>query len=165
MKKLITNGFVIVLFIITSCGNSISQETSTKTTTSDEKVFEIVTKAYVFGYPMILMDYTKKVSTNVKTPTTNGFAPVNQLAHFRMFPDDKFTAVVKPNVDTYYSNAWYYLKEEPIVLTVPATDRYYLLPLYDAYSNVFSVPGPRTTGVEAHIFLLTGPFWKGQVPK
>ena len=166
MKKLITNGLAIVLlFILTSCGNSTGQETSKKTTISDEKVFEIVTKAYAFGYPMILMDYTKKISTNVETPTTNGFAPVNQLAHFRMFPDDKFTAVVKPNVDTYYSNAWYYLKEEPIVLTVPATDRYYLLPLYDAYSNVFSVPGPRTTGTGAHIFLLTGPFWKGETPE
>ena len=164
MKILITNGFVIVLFIITSCGNSINQETSTKTTTSDEKVFKIATKAYAFGYPMILMDYTKKVSTNVKVPTSV-YAPVNQLGHFREFPDDKFTDVVKANVDTYYSNAWYNLKEEPVVLTVPATDRYYLLPLYDAYSNVFSVPGSRTTGNGAHIFLLTGPFWKGEIPE
>ena len=164
MKKLTTISLAIVLFIITSCGNSTSKETSTKTTTSDEKVFEIVTKAYIFGYPMLLMDYTKKVSTNVKVPTSV-YAPVNQLGHFREFPDDKFTDVVKANVDTYYSNAWYDLKEEPVVLTVPATDRYYLLPLYDAYSNVFSVPGPRTTGTGAHMFLLTGPFWKGEIPE
>ena len=153
-----------MLFIITSCGNSTGQETSKKATISDETVFKIVTKAYAFGYPMILMDYTKNISTNVKVPTSV-YAPVNQLGHFREFPDDKFTAVVKPNVDTYYSNAWYNLKAEPIVLTVPATDRYYLLPLYDAYSNVFFVPGPRTTGTDAHAFLLTGPFWNGEVPE
>jgi len=113
---------------------------------------------------MILMDYTKKISTNVEKPTSV-YAPVNQLGHFREFPDDKFTAVVKPNVDTYYSNAWYDLKAEPVVLTVPATDRYYLLPHYDAYSNAFFVPGPRTTGTGAHTFLLTGPFWNGEVPE
>ena len=159
MKKLTIISLAIAL-IFTSCGNPTKKEVAI----SDDKVIEIATKAYVFGYPMILMDYTKKVSINVEVPTSV-YAPVNQLGHFREFPDDKFTAVVKPNVDTYYSNAWYDLKAEPIVLTVPATDRYYLLPLYDAYSNVFSVPGPRTTGADAHIFILTGPFWKGDVPE
>ena len=158
MKKLTINSLLFVVLFCTACGNSGQKEIS------DDKVIEIATKAYVFGYPMILMDYTKKISCNVEKPASV-YAPVNQLGHFREFPDDKFTAVVKPNVDTYYSNAWYDLKEEPVVLTVPATDRYYLLPLYDAYSNVFFVPGPRTTGTDAHAFLLTGPFWKGKVPE
>lgn len=158
MKKLTISSLLIMLLMITVC------RTSDKNTIPDDKVIEIATKAYVFGYPMILMDYTKKISTNVEKPTSV-YAPVNQLGHFREFPDDKFTAVVKPNVDTYYSNAWYDLKAEPVVLTVPATDRYYLLPHYDAYSNVFFVPGPRTTGTGAHTFLLTGPFWNGEVPE
>ncbi len=158
MKKLTISSLLIMLLMITACG------TSEKNTIPDDKVIEIATKAYVFGYPMILMDYTKKISTNVEKPTSV-YAPVNQLGHFREFPDDKFTAVVKPNVDTYYSNAWYDLKAEPVVLTVPASDRYYLLPHYDAYSNVFFVPGPRTTGTGAHTFLLTGPFWNGEVPE
>jgi hypothetical protein len=158
MKKLTINSLLIIVLFCTACGNSGQKEIS------DDKVIEIATKAYVFGYPMILMDYTKKISANVEVPTSV-YAPANQLGHFREFPDDKFTAVVKPNVDTYYSNAWYDLKAEPVVLTVPATDRYYLLPLYDAYSNVFAVPGPRTTGTGAHTFLLTGPFWKGKVPE
>ncbi|VAX17388.1 hypothetical protein MNBD_IGNAVI01-1193 [hydrothermal vent metagenome] len=161
MKKIITGSLIIVLVALmsTACSNSNNNGIS------DKKIVEIATKAYVFGYPMILMDYTKKVATNVETPTTNGYAPVNQLGHFRMFPNDKFTAVVKPNVDTYYSNAWFDLRTEPIVFTVPATETYYLLPLYDAYSNVFAVPGPRTTGTGAHTFLLTSPFWKGDVPE
>ncbi len=160
MKSLTINSLVLIVLIFTSCENPTKKENAI----SDEKVIEIAEKAYVFGYPMILMDYTKKISCNVEKPTLV-YAPVNQLGHFREFPDDKFTAVVKPNVDTYYSNVWYDLKDEPVVLTVPATDRYYLLPLYDAYSNVFSVPGPRITGTGAHTFLLTGPFWKGEVPE
>ncbi|PCI09172.1 MAG: hypothetical protein COB73_05960 [Flavobacteriaceae bacterium] len=164
MKRFTIASLVVLLFMSTACENSNKKGTADTNTVSDEKVFEIVTRAYAFGYPMILMDYTKKVITNVETPTSTS-APINQLGHFRDFPDDKFTDVVKANVDTYYSNAWYNLKEEPVVLTVPATDRYYLLPLYDAYSNVFSVPGSRTTGNGAHIFLVTGPFWKGEIPE
>ena len=164
MKKLTIYSLLIIVLFCTACGNLSKKETSGKNTISDDKVVEIASKAYVFGYPMILMDYTKKISANVEVPTSL-YAPVNQLGHFREFPDDKFTAVVKPNVDTYYSMAWYDLKAEPVVLTVPASDRYYLLPLYDAYSNVFSVPGPRTTGTGAQTFLLTGPFWKGRIPE
>lgn len=63
---------------------------------SDDTVIEIARKAYVFGYPMILMDYTKKLSINVEQPTSV-YAPINQLGHFREFPNDKFTDVVKPN--------------------------------------------------------------------
>jgi len=68
-------------------------------------------------------------------------------------------------VDTYYSNIFYDLSNEPIVLSVPETDRYYLLPHLDAYSNVFFSPGPRTTGNGAQNFLITGPFWEGEVPE
>lgn len=160
MKNLAINSLIFIVLFLTACENTTKKENAI----SEEKVIEIATKAYVFGYPMILMDYTKKVSINVEQITAV-FAPINQLGHFRKFPDDEFTAVVKPNVDTYYSNAWFDLKDEPIVFTVPATDRFYLLPFYDAYSNVFSVLGTRTTGNEAHTFLLTAPKWREKVPE
>jgi DNA sulfur modification protein DndE len=164
MKRITMGSLVLSLFILSACGNSNANKSSRKGTISDTKIVQIAKEAYAFGYPMILMDYTMKISTNVEKPASI-YAPINQLGHFREFPNDKFTAVVKPNVDTYYSNAWFDLKAEPVVLSVPASDRYYLLPLYDAYSNVFFVPGPRTTGIGAHTFLLAGPFWKGKVPK
>ena len=43
--------------------------------TSDEKMIDIATKAYVFGYPLVLMDYTKKISCNVAVQTSV-YAPV-----------------------------------------------------------------------------------------
>ncbi len=132
---------------------------------STDELLQIIGESYVYGYPLILMDLTKKVSTNVERPhPTRAFAPVNQLAHFRRFPDHTLTAVVKPNVDTYYSIAWLDLEKEPQVLSVPATDRYYLLPLLDAYSNVFASPGTRTTGTDAQTFLIAGPDWRGETP-
>lgn len=160
MRNLTITSLVLIVAFFTSCGSSTKKEN----VISDEKFIEIAHEAYVFGYPMILMDYTRKKSCNVEKPTSV-FAPVNQLGHFREFPDDKLTVVVKANVDTYYSNAWYDLKSEPVVLSVPASDRYYLLPLYDAYSNAFFVPGHRTTGKGAQTLLLTGPSWNGEVPE
>lgn len=128
---------------------------------SDSEIVKIAAEAYVFGYPLVLMDLSKKVLTNVET--FNGMAaPVNVIAHLNTFPDHNFTAVVKPNNDTYYSMAWFDLKAEPLVLTVTASDRFYLLPMLDAYTNVFASPGHRTTGKGAHVFLLAGPGWKAE---
>ncbi|MCH7562100.1 MAG: DUF1254 domain-containing protein [Thaumarchaeota archaeon] len=124
----------------------------------------IAEEAYIFGYPMILMDLTAKKMSNVPEagPQT---APVNQFAHFTEFPTPDFKDIVKPNADTLYSLAWLNLSEEPLVLHVPDTDdRYYLMPMLDAYSNVFESPGKRTTGTGENNFAIVGPFWDGELP-
>jgi DNA sulfur modification protein DndE len=73
--------------------------------------------------------------------------------------------VVRPNADTYYSTALLDLTAEPVVLSVPDTKgRYYMMPMLDAYTNVFASPGSRTTGTKAGLFLITGPQWSGAVP-
>ena len=66
------------------------------------------------------MDLTKKISTNVdQADPIRPLAPINQLGHFRKLPDHTLTAVVKPNVDTYYSIAWLDLATEAQVLSMP----------------------------------------------
>jgi hypothetical protein len=68
-------------------------------------------------------------------------------------------------VDTLYSFAWLDLSKEPIVLSVPDTQgRYYMMPLLDAWTNVFASPGKRTTGTKAGNFAITGPGWVGKLP-
>lgn len=157
-KTLIITAIVSTLLFQFGC-----DQASDRSLTQDQ-IVGIATQAYVYGYPLILMDYTKRVLTNVAEPTTYGFAPINQVSHYRSFPDHNFTAVVKPNVDTYYSSMWYDLLAEPMVMSVPETDRYYLLPLLDAYSNVFASPGTRTTGTKAQKFLIAGPSYHGDTP-
>jgi DNA sulfur modification protein DndE len=87
------------------------------------------------------------------------------MVHFTKFPDADFKDVVRPNADTYYNTASLDLSNDAMVLEVPNTNgRYYLLPILDAWTNVFISPGKRTTGTEAQKYLITGPQWKGTVP-
>ena len=121
-------------------------------------------EAYVFGYPLVLMDVTRRVMTAVSKPAA-GKAPANQIGHLREFPDYTFTDVVSPNADTLYSVSWIDVTKEPMVLSVPAAGtRYYLMQLLDGWTNVFASPGTRTTGGGKGDFAITGPGWRGTLP-
>jgi hypothetical protein len=121
-------------------------------------------QTYVFGYPLVLMDVTREVSTNVSHPTTDS-APINQFVHKREYPDETFTHVVSPNADTLYSSAFLDLSEGPMVLSLPdVSSRYYLMQLLDGWTNVFSSLGSRTTGNASGRFVIAGPDWKGEIP-
>ena len=129
-----------------------------------EQALETGVQAVVYGLPLVMMDLTMRNATNVVRP--HGMAaPVNQFAHTPIFPDASFKQVVRANVDTLYSSAFLDLTKEPLVLSVPDTHgRYYLLPLFDAWTNVFASPGTRTTGSGARDFVIVGPDWKGTLP-
>ena len=134
---------------------------------SAEEANEIATEAYLYAYPLVLMDVTRKVATNVAAPSPVGgiHAPLNQFAHVPVFPDASFTAVVRPNADTLYSSLWFDVSKEPLLVSVPDSHgRYYLLPLLDMWTDVFSVPGTRTSGNGAQQFAIVGPDWKGKLP-
>ncbi len=75
-------------------------------------------------------------------------------------------AVVRPNFDTLYSQAWLDLTAGPVILHAPDTDdRYYMLPLLDMWTDAFANPGKRTTGTGAQDFVITGPGYTGDLPE
>ena len=121
-------------------------------------------QAVIYGIPLVMMDLTMKRMTNVSH--SGGIAaPANQFAHAPIFPPASFRNVVRANVDTLYSSAFLDLSAGPLVLSAPDTSgRYYLLPMFDAWTNVFATPGTRTTGTKAANFVITGPNWKGILP-
>jgi len=111
-------------------------------------------QAYLYGYPLVLMDATRQTHTQPET----GRGLVNHFAHVSGFPDHNFRQVVRPNNDTLYSNAWLDLTSEPLVLSVPDTaGRYYVMPFMDAWTNVFASVGSRITGTETGDYLVAGP--------
>ena len=77
-----------------------------------------------------------------------------------------FRDVTAPNADTLYTTAFFDVGKEPWVLGIPAMDddRYALFPLLDGWTNVFQVPGKRTTGTAAQTYAITGPGWEGKLP-
>lgn len=130
---------------------------------TEEDAAKVAADAYVYGYPLVLMDVTRQVMTAVPKAGEHQ-APVNQFVHLRTFPDASFTDVVSPNADTLYSSAWLDLSQGPIVLSLPAMGkRYYLMPMLDGWSNVFASPGTRTTGNGKGDFAIVGPTWTGEL--
>jgi hypothetical protein len=121
-------------------------------------------QAYIYGFPLIMMDLTKEASTAV--PSAGEItAPVNQFSVMTKYPDASFRAVARTGLDTLFACAWADLDKEPLVLSVPDTKgRYYVIALFDFWSNVFASIGKRTTGTGATNFLIAGPGWQGTPP-
>ncbi len=132
---------------------------------SEKEATEIGIEAYIYGYPLVTMEYTRRVMTNSGIPKDH-HAPMGMFYNAKTYPDASFRDVTAPNADTLYSSAWLDLTREPYVLSLPDEgDRYFLIPMLDAWTNVFQVPGKRTTGDKAQKYLISGPGWSGKVPE
>lgn len=126
--------------------------------------FAVAQDAYIYGYPLVTMEYTRRVITNVASPVGNR-APMGQFIKLRQYPDASFRDVTAPNADTLYTTAFIDVEKEPWVLSIPdMKDRYFLFPMLDGWTDVFQAPGKRTTGTAAQTYAITGPGWKGTLP-
>ncbi|MCW2457382.1 UNVERIFIED_ORG: hypothetical protein M2414_005151 [Rahnella aquatilis] len=124
----------------------------------------LATEAYIFGYPLVTMELTRRVMSNV-AETEGMRGPMGEIVKMRNYPDASFRDVTAPNADTLYTNAFFDVGHEPWILSIPdMKDRYFLMPMLDGWTTVFQVPGKRTTGTGAQTYAITGPGWKGTLP-
>lgn len=132
---------------------------------TQQEAHAIGVDAYLYFYPLLTMDLTRKQFTNIEPGKEFGKGPMNMFVSVPQYPPADFKGVVRSNFDTLYSIAWLDLTQEPLVISAPDTaGRFYLLPMLDMWSDVFASPGWRTTGTEASQFLVTPPGWTGTVP-
>ena len=118
----------------------------------------LLEQAYLYAFPLVLMDATRKVSTNTETPN-NTRAPINQFIHAKKLADAASRAVVTPNVDTIYTQAFLDVGAEPMLYGVPQTDRFFNVQVLDAWTNtaaVLEAPG---------LYAITRSDWQGELPE
>jgi DNA sulfur modification protein DndE len=130
----------------------------------EQDTLDRAVKTYIQGYPLVTMEMTRRIMTNRPQPEAAG-APMGQFASTPSCPDPSNHEVTTPNADTLSSMAWIDLGKEPVIVHVPEMgDRYWLMSVFDAWTNVIEAPGTRTTGNAAQDFAIVGPSWKGKLP-
>ena len=129
-----------------------------------EEAHSIAQEAYIYLYPLVIMDVTRKHFSNIEAGKKFGRGPMNTFSHARTFPPATLRSATHPNFDTLYSLSWLDLTEEPVVISVPDTQgRYYLLQMLDMWTDTFAGVGKRTTGTRAGNFVVIGPRGQGEL--
>jgi hypothetical protein len=117
----------------------------------------VAADGFVFGYPLVLSDLTRRLMTAVPVPDAERMrAPPNRFVHARVLPE----ATSGEPVGALRSCAWLDLSAGPVVLSVPDTHgRFYCLALVDLWTDVFACVGARTTGTAPGTYVIAGPAW------
>ena len=146
----------------------------TSTSTEAKQAYVMGVQAYIWGYPMVVMQRSRDamtkggdapVTADVFNKTGQYFAPVNQVATAWGMLGPKYTAVQSANSDTMYSVTFYDVSEEPYVLHLPdAEGRYYTYQFIDAWTNNYHYASTRTMGSQNQKYALVAPGWKGKLP-
>lgn len=135
-------------------------------TLTEAEALEIGVEAYHYLYPLMTMDLTRQLHTSLPAGSKPGFGPVNTFHHVRTYMDVGERSVVRPNFDTLYSISWLDLTSQPVFIETPEIkDRYFVLPFYDMWTNVYATVGTQTTGTAAGRWMVVGPDWQGKVPE
>ena len=129
--------------------------------------------AFVYGYPLVETFRTcrkQTVMTDVDAPTSNvsnARLPMNTLHHVTRPSTHEDRDIVTPSNDLLYTLAWIHLADGPMLFKLPSSrqhgNRYYVMALYDAYTENFENLGPRNVDAEGETVLLLGP--GGKVPE
>ncbi|MEQ1538677.1 MAG: DUF1254 domain-containing protein [Sphingorhabdus sp.] len=120
-------------------------------------------QAVIYGFPVV-KNMTARHGM-IEKPIGQADMPLNTWFHSRRASDatDKLHSSVTP--DLLYSAAWFDVRKEPVVLTVPdSPDLYYSVQFMEMYSDIFAYLGTRATGGKAGKHLLVSADWQGERP-
>jgi len=173
-----TVGLALIVAALVGCGqktDSAAEKAAKDKIAADAKAAAALVKerearavgieAYIYAYPLVTMELTRRISTNVAAPEGSK-APMGQFARLRGYPAVNDHTVTAPNADTLYTVVWLDVSNEPWIVSVPdMKGRFFLLPMLDGWTTVFADPGKRTTGTDAQKFAITGPNWTGNLPE
>ena len=94
---------------------------------------KVVREAYIYGYPLVTMDMTRRQETNVRVPD-EAHAPMGQLIKLRAYPAVDNRGAAAPNADTLYTMVWLDVSDGPWVFSIPDMGhRFYIMPMLSGY--------------------------------
>ena len=100
----------------------------------------VAAQAYLYGFPLLLMDAAARRGTG------SAGAVLNRFTHCFDLAETSLGGVVLPSRDLASSVAWLDLRRAPVILTSLPTNSYYVMSLINAWSNVFATLGTRAAG-------------------
>jgi len=118
--------------------------------------------AFIWGYPLIETIRTCRMMVGgTDGPQGIGQFQMETLRHKQeVFRSDART-VVASATDLLYGTAWINLANGPRVITVPSSakhqNRYFVMAMYDAWTNNFANPRSSTAPSDGESFVLVGP--------
>ncbi|MDO9491836.1 DUF1254 domain-containing protein [Acetobacterium sp.] len=157
MKK-ITKLLCLLLVVMLVSGCSASNRE-----TKEQSQWETIYDAYVYTFPLVLVNATMEKMTNTVEPTTTQ-APVNQLFHSHNLANASAKDVVTLNTDTLYSQAFLDLSETAMVFVMPKADRFCSGEIMDGFTNAVKITGSGSDNSDQTAFLITGPNYSGEIP-
>ncbi|KAA8646578.1 uncharacterized protein ATNIH1004_008011 [Aspergillus tanneri] len=99
---------------------------------SNPTAVEATKFSLIYGYPLLPF-------TQWAVPIVSSHYGTNSFKHNRQLSTAADQAVVRPNVDTLYSQAILDLSANDLVIEIPLiTHRYWVFPFYDAYGNNYA---------------------------
>jgi len=101
----------------------MAQSTPPATALSEQEAHAIGVDAYLYFYPLVSMDLTRKQSTNIEAGKEFGKGPMNMFTSVPEYPPAHFKVVVRINFDTLFSFAWLDLTKEPMIVSASASSR------------------------------------------
>lgn len=163
MRALLAAFIAIFAFALTGCMGAPTPEQKMGTDSTfdwrEQNAYTLGVQAYIYAFPWAYMPGARWLRTESIGRRANRFD------HIRKLEDASHLSGGAPNNDTLYSRAWVYLKDEPIILSVPEIrDRYYTMEIVDFMGDNFAYVGVRTTGTGPGNYAIMGPDWKGTLP-
>lgn len=97
--------------VLVGCSRSGTNTTGRPGT---EEAVKDAIDVYIYGYPLVTMDMTRKSITNYET-VQGSRGPMGQIIKLRTYPAVDDHAVTAPNADTLYTTAFIDVSKEPWV--------------------------------------------------
>jgi hypothetical protein len=119
-----------------------------------EKVAYVVgMEAYVYGYPLVMMDVTREVTTAAATSGEYS-APINQFARIRSYVSPDFKNVVRISVNSLWSFGFVDLDAEPMIVSPPDMgSTYIVMQAVNMWTDDVGTAGTRTNSSKAANYL------------